>query len=264
MHKPQTILITGASSGLGKSLAILYAKQKHTLFLMGRHPERLQETHEICKKHGATVYSHPLCVTETENMRQQIHTWDNLVPINLVITNAGISGGTSSFLERDEAQFRQIMNINFNGTLNTFFPLLSRMEERKKGHIALVSSMAGFRGLPNAPAYSVSKNAVRILGEALRPLLKRKGIHLSTIYPGFIQTPLTEVNTFPMPFLMSAEEAAKRIKKGLEKKSAKIAFPWPMLLTSRFIAFLPRCCGDWILMRAPKKHLYQGKNSDDK
>jgi len=113
--------------------------------------------------------------------------------------------------------------------------------------------MAGWRGLPNAPAYSTAKVAVRAYGEALRPLLKPQGINVSVIFPGFVKTPLTDVNRFPMPFLMTAAEAGLCIRDGLAANKARIAFPLPMLLLSRFIAMLPLALGDMILMRAPKK-----------
>lgn len=245
----KNILITGASSGIGRGLALLYALPDARLLLTGRDVTRLNAVAELCRAKGATVDICPVCVTERAAFEKEILSWDDQHPIDLVIANAGISGGAST----NEQLFRNIMDINLTGTFNTVNPLIPRMIARKAGHIVLMSSMAGFRGMPNAPAYSVSKVAVRAYGESLRPLLKSKGVRLSVVCPGFIKTPLTDRNPFPMPFLMTAEEAALRIKKGIDANKARIAFPWPMYLIARSIALLPLYIGDFILSKAPKK-----------
>lgn len=252
MENPQRILITGASSGIGAALAQLYADTGVSLLLTGRNRERLENTARLCQNKGAKVDTATLCVTDKQALQHQILNWDDASPIDLVIANAGISGGTGTGGESD-AQLREIMTINLDGTFNTVNCLIPRMQKRKKGQIALMSSMAGFRGMPNAPAYSVSKVAVRAYAEALRPLLKPDNISVCTIFPGFIKTPLTDVNTFAMPFLMSAEQAAVYIQKGLKKNKSRIAFPWQMHLLSRLVAALPLSMGDFILSRAPKK-----------
>ena len=253
MKKHKTILITGASSGLGKALAELYAAPGITLFLTGRNAERLREVENTCRAKGATVDIHTISVTDRHALEERILAWDDRHPIDLVIANAGVSGGTSMDTAQNEAQLREIMATNLDGTLNTVNPLIPRMKARGHGHIALMSSMAGFRGMPNAPAYSVSKVAVRAYGDALRPLLKKDGITVSTIFPGFVRTPLTDVNTFSMPFLMEAEAAAHIIRRGLEAKKSAIAFPWQMHLFCWLLGVMPRCLGDSILRHAPKK-----------
>lgn len=245
MKNYKAILITGASSGIGRALALLYAAKGVTLLLTGRNLDRLSEVARLCEKKGAKAKVSAIPVTDRAALEEQILAWDNVEPIDLVIANAGISGG--------DAMFREIFATNLDGTLNTVLPLIPRMTARKSGQLALMSSMAGWRGLPNAPAYSASKVAVKALGEAWRPALKQHGIGVSVIFPGFIKTPLTDVNPFPMPFLMTAEKAAEKIKKGLERDKARIAFPWQMLLLSRFVASLPLCVGDFILSKAPKK-----------
>lgn len=247
MKNPKTVLITGASSGIGRSLALLYASSGVTLLLTGRSMERLNDIAALCRDKGAQVEISTTGVTDNADFRAQIIAWDNATPIDLVIANAGISAGGSG------SAFDEIINTNLNGLFNTVEPLIERMRGRRRGHIALMSSMAGWRGMPNAPAYSVSKVAVRAYGEALRPLLRPDGVGVSVIFPGFIKTPLTDVNPFPMPFMMTADEAAACIKTGIERNKARIAFPWQMLLLSRFIAALPLWLGDFILSRAPKK-----------
>jgi short-subunit dehydrogenase len=253
MKNPKTILITGASSGIGHALALLYAASGATLLLTGRNQERVDEVSRACAAKGAVVKTTLTPVTERESLKSELLAWDDQHPIELVIANAGISGGTGKQGGENDDQFRAIMDINLEGTFNTVNPLIPRMTARKKGQIALMSSMAGFRGMPNAPAYSVSKMAVRAYGEALRPLLKPQGVDVSVIFPGFVRTPLTNVNKFPMPWLIDAEAAAQRIRDGLDANRARIAFPWQMHLLSRFIAALPLCAGDYLLSKAPKK-----------
>ena len=244
MKNYKTILITGASSGIGRALAALYAAPGVTLLLTGRNTGRLQETENLCRQKGATVATCAIGVTESAAFEKKILEWDRQHPIDLVIANAGISGTGNLY---------EILNINLTGTLNTVNPLIPRMIARGRGHIVLMSSLAGFRGLPTAPAYSVSKVAVRAYGDALRPLLKKSGIAVSTIFPGFVKTPLTDVNTFPMPFLMEADQAAALIKRGIDAKKTSIAFPWQMHVLCWLLGVMPRSLGDWILSRMPRK-----------
>ena len=251
MKNPKVILITGASSGIGRALALAYAAPGVTLLLAGRDQTRLDDIASTCRAKGAKAECCAIPVTDPA-FPQALLALDDATPIDLVIANAGISGGTGGDGESD-VQLRRILSINLDGTFNTVNPLLPRFAARKKGQVALMSSMAGFRGMPTAPAYSVSKMAVRAYGEALRPLLKQDGVDVNVIFPGFIRTPLTKVNNFPMPFLMDADEAARFIVKGLAANHARIAFPWPMHLLARLLAALPLALGDFILARAPKK-----------
>jgi short-subunit dehydrogenase len=248
MTNERTLLITGASSGIGYALALVYAARGTRLLLTGRDISRLERVASDCRTRGAEVEISTVPVTDKLAFGEVIEKWDNAHPIDIVIANAGISGGSAA-----GAGFYGIVQTNLDGTLHTVMPLIERMKARKSGHIALMSSMAGWRGMPNAPAYSVSKMAVRALGEALRPLLAPEGVKVSVIFPGFIKTPLTDVNNFTMPFLMDAEKAAACIKKGIEKNRARIAFPLPMLILSRLVAALPLWLGDRLLARAPKK-----------
>lgn len=265
MKNPKTILITGASSGIGRALAELYADQGITLLLTGRDKDRLTAVEITCQNRGATVHTSTADVTNETLLAQQILDWDDITPIDLVIANAGISGGGSTVTDATpraaglndqpaSSSFRDIMTTNLDGTFNTVQPLIPRFRRRQRGQIALMSSMAGWRGMPNAPAYSTSKVAVRAWGEALRPLLGPHGIEVSVIFPGFIKTPLTDVNQFPMPFLMTPAKAADRIRRGLERNKARISFPLPMMLMSRLVAALPLAIGDFILSRAPSKN----------
>ena len=248
MKNPKTILITGASSGIGAALALQYAAPGTRLCLIARDERRLATVAQSCTAKGAKVFTASAHVADAATMIHHVLTWDKQEPFDLVIANAGISGGSSG-----GASFHSILETNLNGTIYTVEPILPRMMERKRGQIALMSSMAGWRGMPNAPAYSVSKMAVRAYGEALRPIAAQNNVDINVIFPGFIKTPLTDVNRFKMPFLMSAEKAARIIQRGLAQNKARIAFPLPMLLLSRLVAALPLFLGDFILSRAPKK-----------
>ncbi len=253
MTKSRVILITGATSGIGHALAALYAAPDMTLLLTGRNAERLAAIEKLCKDKGAAVATTALSVTDRAAFEKQILDWDDTYKIDVAVANAGVSGGTSMDAGQTEAQLREIFDINLMGTFNTVNPLIPRFQARKAGHIVLMSSMAGFRGMPNAPAYSTSKVAVRAYGDALRPLLKKDGVAVSTIFPGFIKTPMTDVNTFKMPFLMDVDTAAEIIKRGIDSKKAAIAFPWQMHIICWLLGVLPRPLGDWILSFAPQK-----------
>jgi short-subunit dehydrogenase len=250
---PKTVFITGATSGIGHALALSYAAPGVTLLLAGRDETRLSHIELACVTKGATVKTAALPVTDRQGWAEQLRAWDAQHPIDLAIANAGISGGTGKQGGESEAQFREIMEINLTGTFNTLNPLIQPMRARQSGHLVLMSSMAGFRGLPGAPAYSVSKSAVRAYAEALRPLLAPDNVAVSVICPGFIRTPLTDVNKFRMPWLMEAEEAAQRIRRGIARNKPVIAFPLPFRLMMLGINALPRCLSDRIVSRAPKK-----------
>lgn len=252
MRDPRVILITGASSGLGAALAIAYAKAGVTLALSGRDSTRLARTAETCRLQGASVHSAIVDVADAAATARWIGEIDDAHPLDLVIANAGISGGTGGGGESDE-QTREIFKINVDGVINTVLPALARMAPRGKGQVAIMSSLAGFRGLPGAPAYCASKAAVRVWGEALRGEYAPRGIHINVICPGYVETPMTSVNKFPMPFLMSAERAAQIMTRGLARNKARIAYPWPMYALARLIADLPQIVIDPLVQLLPKK-----------
>jgi short-subunit dehydrogenase len=252
MKHPKHILITGASSGLGHALAMAYAKQGITLSLTGRNDERLQEVVALCQAAGAEVNHNLIDVTDTKTLEVWIQTLDRKQAIDLVIANAGISAGTGGEGESD-SQARKLFAVNLDGVMNTIHPAIACMRPRRNGQIAVMSSLAGYRGLPSSPAYSASKAAVRIYGEALRGHLQKEGIHVNVITPGYIKTPMTDLNPFPMPFIMDAEKAAAIIKRKLSKNCARIAFPWPLYTLIWLISCLPPGLTDPIFSRLPSK-----------
>jgi len=253
-YKPKNILITGSSSGIGASLAVFYAAPGVFLALTGRHAERLSNIAMICRDKGAIVEEAVLDVTDCQKMKQWIEKLDHNHPLDLVIANAGISGGTGGCgTGEPEDQVRQIFDINLGGILNTVHAILPLMQARKKGQIALMASLASFSGWPGAPSYSASKGAVRLYGEALRSRLRTENIKVNVICPGFIQTPMTAVNDYAMPFMMEADQAADFIARGLEKNKGRIAFPWQTYFIAGFIGILPYWISSGLLKKLPEK-----------
>lgn len=246
------IFITGASSGLGKALAEIYATHSVHLCLCGRNQSRLYETAAICREKGAEVSTYLFDVTEASSAQEAILDAEAMGGIDLLIANAGISGGVLGEAE-DSEETRQVFKTNINGVINTVLPALERMRRRGKGQIAIISSIAGYRGLPSAPAYSASKACVKAWGEALRGWVRAEGVNVSVVCPGFIKTPLTDVNRFKMPFLMAPEKAAQKIQKGIRKNKAIIALPWPMAFAGWLMSALPSCFIHPLLRHLPKK-----------
>ena len=261
MKDPKSILITGASSGIGKALALHYAAPDVFLALGGRNTERLKEVAKACEEKGATVAFELVDVCDAQAMREWLETeFDKDKSLDLVIANAGISGGTSGRKEGEPlSEARQIFDVNLYGVLNTVEPALEKMKqcaqnEQKGGQIAIMASLAGFRGWPSAPAYSASKGAVRMYGEALSGSLKHyPNIAVNVICPGFITSPMTDVNDFPMPFKISAERAAQIIATGLAKNKSRIAFPWVMYGIVGLIGMLPSWLAQIILKATQEK-----------
>ncbi len=251
-RQPNSILITGASSGIGYALARAYAAPGKHLALCGRSVERLEEIAGVCKSLGANVTTQQLDLQEQDATSEWVLSVDQQTPIDLVIANAGISSGTGQ-KTREAAQTNEIFSVNVTGTLNTVLPLIEQMKSRGHGQIALMSSMAAFRGLPTAPAYSASKAAIRSYGEGLRGRLAGDGIHVTVICPGFVRSRITDQNAFKMPFFMEADRAAQIILKGLAKNKPRIAFPWQTYFLMRFISALPLSWTDTLLNKGPHK-----------
>lgn len=252
MREPKSILITGASSGIGEALARCYAAHGIYLALTGRDSARLAAVQSTCRAAGAETDGACIDVRERERLATWIDEIDAERPFDLVIANAGISAGTGDAGETDE-QARRIMAVNVDGVFNTVLPVLSHLRERKRGQIAIISSLAAFRGFPGAPAYCASKAAVRVWGESLRGHLAGEGVGVSVICPGFVKSRMTAVNPFPMPFLMETDRAAAVIKRGLAHNKARISFPWPLRATTWLIAALPPGITDPLLRRMPEK-----------
>jgi short-subunit dehydrogenase len=254
MKNPRCILITGASSGIGEALAHYYAGPGVFLALSGRDQARLDAVVQVCHDKGAEVSATVVDVCDRDAMADWISRIDQAHPLDLVIANAGISGDSGgNSIDLNENLTRDIFAVNFAGVLNTIFPALTPMRKRQRGQLALVSSIAGFRGLPSAPAYSTSKVMVKAYGEALRGVLSEDGIGVSVICPGFVESRITAKNKFAMPLLMKAPKAARIIARGLTKNHLLIAFPWPFVAFMWCLNLLPPCWANKLLSRMPRK-----------
>ena len=244
------ILITGASSGIGAALAKHYAADGVRLSLTARNKSRLDEIADACKAKGAEVSTTLTDVTDQEGMRRWIVTQDERQPLTLVIANAGVGDVALEGLTPSRATF----DINIMGVLNTLDPIIPLMAQRGEGQIALMASLAGYRGLPTCPAYSASKGFSKLYGEGLRGSLKHHGVKVSVICPGFVRSRITDKNTCPMPFFMEADRAANIIAKGLQRNKGRIAFPWPMALMVWFMSCLPDCLAGYLTRSLPEKN----------
>jgi short-subunit dehydrogenase len=258
-NTPKSIFITGASSGIGKAISIQFAAPGITLFLCGRNMERLKQTADACNKKGAITHIFQFDTTNKDESKKFVLKANEMEPLDLLIANAGVSGGVLG-KEDSEESIRQIFDTNMYGVINTVLPIIDIFKKRKKGQIALMSSIAGFRGLMNCPAYSSSKNFVKAWGEALRGALKEHNIKVNVICPGFVKTPLTDKNLFKMPFLMQPEKAAKIIQNGIQKNKSIIAFPMIMHFSIALLTALPRFITNPIFEYLPQKEKKTNNN----
>jgi short-subunit dehydrogenase len=225
MKSFSSIVITGASSGIGEALALDYAGPGVALALTGRDAGRLGAVAAACRAKGATVVAETVDVVDRERLAAWLAAFDEAHPVDLVIANAGISIDKDNSSLDDFSIIRRTFDVNVGGTLNTVEPLLARLMARGRGQVAVMASLASFIGLPYSASYNASKAAVRVWGESIRYVLKKSGIGVSVICPGFVTTPLTANAPFPMPFIISAARASAIIRRGLERNHARIAFP---------------------------------------
>lgn len=252
--KPSHILITGASSGIGAALALAYAAPGIMLSLSGRNQERLEQIVQACRNKGADADGHVVDVARQDMMAEWIKGRDQIKPLDLVIANAGISGGTGNAPGgENDAQVREIFAVNVAGVFNTVHPAMDLMISRGSGQIAIMSSLAGYRGWPGAPAYCASKAAVKSYGESLRGALAPLGVQVSVICPGFVKSRMTDINHFPMPMLMDTPRAAELIIRKLARNQGRIAFPWPMTLAAWGLSVLPEALSGRLLAHSPAK-----------
>jgi short-subunit dehydrogenase len=247
----KTIVITGASSGIGEALALHYAAPGIALGISGRDAKRLENVASACRAKGANVNAKAVDVAD----RTAMTAWlDEFPVINLLIANAGVGGGVGSEpIQKNLDGARSMFAINIDGVLNTIDPVLPSMAANGGGQIALMASLAGFRGMSTAPAYCASKGFVKLYGEGLRGALAKDNIKVNVICPGFVRSRITDQNNFSMPFFMEADRAAEIIAAGLTKNKARIAFPWPLLFSTWLLTVLPASLADILISRLPKK-----------
>lgn len=269
------------------------ASSAKNLFISGRNEDRLKIVTAKCEKLGTVVFPHILDVTDMQKTKEWIEECDKTAKLNLVIANAGIgmvnetndsvyqtfatniNGVLNTILPTIDVYMHHISESQNNtSSLEKFIsqkkkqkkafyvPFWDRIRFGKSGveffhennhSLAIVSSMAGYHGLPTCPAYSATKACVKAWGEALRPKLKKSGIKVSVICPGFVRSRITDQNTCPMPFFMEAEQAAAIIAEGIAKNKGIIAFPWQLRLATWFVSILPNWLSEKIYARLPNK-----------
>lgn len=236
----RSVVITGASSGIGHALALRYAQPGTHLGLLGRDRERLRRVADECRGRGATVDFEAIDVRSRGAMAAWLGAHDRRFPIDLLVANAGVMDGTpvDGEIESADAGYA-IVETNVLGILNTVQPIIPRMMARKRGQIALLSSLAGLIPVRDSPSYCGSKYAVLGYGLSLRDLLGAHGIHVNVICPGYVATPMSRQEIGGKPFEMSAERAAALIARKLARNKAVIAFPFWLALGTRIGAVLP-------------------------
>lgn len=237
---PRSVLITGASSGIGAALAQAYAAPGTTLVLHGRNEERLVAVAELCSGLGATVRRHAVDVRDLRAFQAWLAEVAAALPIDLAFANAGVN------IQADPArgaerwsEVEDLIRVNVLAALATVDALLPAMRARKGGQIALISSLAGYFGLPITPSYCASKAALKAYGEAMRGLVAAEGVGVSVVMPGFVETPMDRTFPGPKPFVWPAERAARVIKRRLERDPARISFPFPLDFGSWITAVVP-------------------------
>lgn len=237
--------VTGASSGIGRELALRLGEGGVKVAASARRADALAALTAACP----AVTAYPLDVTDPVAAAATVREIEAaLGPIDLALLNAGI-GQRMGISDLDPEVARATMATNYLGLVNGIAAVLPGMRERRRGHLALVSSIAGYRGLPRAAAYCPSKAAAIALAESLKPELDEAGLAVSIVNPGFVDTPMTANARHPLPYLMSAEDAARRIVAGLERRRFEIAFPWQMVLAGKLGRILPYSLYFWLIAR---------------
>lgn len=237
---PETIALTGASGGIGAALAEIYARPGVRLALAGRDHDRLAAVAERCRDRGAAVETSAFDIADAAAACAWMRDVDGRRPVDLLIANAGISSGIGPDGKAESWEtVAQVLQVNAIGALVVAQVMAERMAARRCGQIALMSSLAAYRGLPSCPAYSASKAAVKAYGEGLRGWLRPQGVGVSVVCPGYVVSPMSARVVGPKPFLMPAEAAARLIRRRLARDAAVIAFPFPLAFGTRLLALLP-------------------------
>ncbi len=246
------VFITGASSGIGEALAVYYAEKGATLGLAARRADVLAA---LDQRLGGGHACYPLDVADAPALHAAAGDFiARYGPPDIVIASAGVSAGTLSEYEEDLAAFRRIMDINVYGMAATFAPFIQAMQAAGGDRrLVGIASVAGIRGLPGAEAYSASKAAAIAYLESLRLEMRPGNIKVVTIAPGYIETPMTAVNPYKMPFLLPADQAAERFASAIERAVSYTVIPWQMGVVAKVLRILPNWLYDRLFTSAPRK-----------
>lgn len=245
------MLITGATGGIGGALALAYAEAgTELLILQGRKAERLAELAQLCHQKGARVVTHALDVRDHDSLIAWLESVCDAHTPDLVIANAGVNINTGPNQEGESWQdVHRLLDVNIKAVFATVHGVLPAMRRRGYGQIALLSSLAAWRGLPETPSYSASKAAVKIYGEAMRDSLASHGIRFNVIMPGYVESQMCFDMPGPKPFLWPAKRAAHVIRRGLLANRARISFPFPLNLGCFLLSVIHPAVSGWILRR---------------
>jgi len=246
------VFVTGASSGIGRALALHYGRRGAILGLAARRKALLQTLIDELGNDRAVAYQVDVRDGTAMNEAARDFIARHGVP-DIVIANAGISRGTLSDKAEDTEAFQAVIDINLVGLAKTFQPFIAPLRAAGGGKLVGIASVAGIRGLPGAGAYSASKAGAINYLESLRVELQGFGIEVVTVMPGFVDTPMTQANPYPMPFIINAEDAARRIARIIAKGSRTAVVPWPMAIAARVLRWTPGWLYEAIATRAPRK-----------
>ena len=254
--KPQitrVALVTGASTGIGKAVAIRLGKEGFIVGMIARRPDVLAAAENEVAATGAKTFAYAVDVTREADLRKAI---GNLIEetgrLDVLVANAGTGSPTPAAALKFEA-VKDVIDLNVTGFAACVSFALPQMLKQASGHIVGISSLAAFRGMPEHGAYSASKAFVAMFLESLRVDLRGTGVHVTTVYPGFVRTPMTDKNKFKMPFMQEPEQAAEYIWQGIVKNKSHVAFPFPIASLTRVATWLPNSAYDAIMSAGKPK-----------
>ncbi len=248
MGSAKTIVITGASGGIGCELARQYARTGVVLGLIGRDFARLEPLAQVCRSLGAEVLCGAVDIRDREGLRRWLEEFDARHPVDLLIVNAGVTCGLGPGKSREtDEEADRLCDINYRGTVNTVSSLVEHMRARKSGRIVLIASLAGMRALPDMPSYSATKAAVIAYGHSLRGWLRPFGVSVTIICPGFVTSPMSARHHGNKPFEISAEKAAVKIRRAIATRRNFYAFPFILAAGVYAQRFLPPRISDWFM-----------------
>ncbi|OZI35713.1 short-chain dehydrogenase [Bordetella genomosp. 1] len=250
MKRPGSVLITGATGGIGAALALAYAAPSTTLILQGRREDRLADIAAQCQARGARVLTRVLDVRDIEAVDQWLAEVCAAGVPDLAIVNAGVNiHARADGQGEDVAEARMLIDVNVRAAMATVQGVLPHMRARRRGQVALISSLAAWRGLPETPSYSASKAALKAYGEAMRDAMAPFGVQFNVIMPGYVASPMCDAMPGPKPFLWQPARAAARIRRGLAANRARISFPFPLNFGCWLLAGIHPAVSGFILRR---------------